>query len=199
MSACKFPEHHGSGGRSIWSLILAGAAAWAVYHWLHAAELVAVAVVLVLVLVVAWKVRRHLRTVAAVVGLTVWFARLAWVFPRVSPATRRNYWHVFRAHVSWRWLCRNLGLGRPDSHVGDRTKDGRNVTRPRLLHPSVRISPDDYGIVATVKTVPGADRTAFEEKAEHFANHWGAARVSVTQPAPGRLEVRECSVILCLR
>ena len=189
MSACKFPEHHGS-GRSIVPVVLMAVAAFVVWRFLHAAELVAVAVALVLVRVVAWRCRRHLRTAAGLAALLVWFARLAWVFPHVSPATRRNYWHAFRAHVSWRWLCRNLGLGRPDSHVADRSKDGREATRPRLLHPSVRISPDDFGIVATVRTVPGANRKAFEDSAEHFANAWGAARVSVSQPAPGRLEVR---------
>ena len=189
MSACKFPEHHAS-GRSIVPLVLAAAVAFVVYRFLHAVELAAAAVALVLVAVLAWRVRRHLRTAAGLVALMTWFARLAWVFPHVSRATRRNYWHALRAHVSWRWMCRNLALGRPDSHVADRTKDGRDSGRPRLLHPKVWISPDDFGIVATVKTVPGADRKAFEDNAEHFANVWGAARVSVSQVAPGRLEVR---------
>ena len=189
MSSCKFPEHHGS-GRPVMPVVLAVAVAWAVYHFLHIAEIAAGAVVLAAAIVLGWRFRRQLRTAAGFVALTVWFARLAWVYPHVSPATRANYWHALRAHVSWRWVCRNLSLGRPDSHVSDRAKDGKTVSRPHLLHPSVRISPDDYGIVATVRTVPGADRKAFEDQAEHFANVWGAARVSVSQPEPGRLEIR---------
>ena len=80
MSACKFPEHHGS-GRSIVPVVLMAVAAFVVWRFLHAAELVAVAVALVLVLVVAWRCRRHLRTAAGLAALLVWFARLAWVFP----------------------------------------------------------------------------------------------------------------------
>lgn len=190
MSACKFPEHHGGGGRSIVPVVLAAVVGYVIYRFLHVAELVVAAAAVVLAVALAWRFRRHIRTAAGLVALTVWFVRLAWIFPRVSPATRRNYWHALKAHVSWRWLCRNLALGRPDSHVADRTKQDRVTVRPHLLHPSVRISPDDYGIVATVRTVPGADRKAFEDKAQHFADHWGAARVSVTQAAPGRLEVR---------
>ena len=41
-----------------------------------------------------------------------------------------------------------------------------------------------------MRTVPGAGRKEFEDNADHFANVWGAQRVSVSQPAPGRLIIR---------
>ena len=187
---CKFPEHHGSGGRSIVPLVLIAAGGWLVYHFRHVLALAAVVVVLVLAVVLMWRLRRHLRTAVSVAGLVWWLGRLAWRFPRSPAAVKRNYWHALLAMARWRWLVRNLGLGRPDNHVADRAKQGREAGRPRLLHPPARVAPDEHGVTAHVRTVPGADRKAFEDAAEHFANAWGAARVSVSQVAPGRLVVR---------
>ena len=52
------------------------------------------------------------------------------------------------------------------------------------------IRADAYGLVATVKTVPGVGRGEFDKNAEHIANAWRCYRVQVCQPKPGRLTVR---------
>ena len=134
---------HGPSGRSLVPAVLAAAAGFAVYHWLHAAELAGAIVLVLAAVVLGWKFRRHLCTAAGFIALACWFTRLAWFFPSSPRAVKRNYWHAMAAHARWRWACRALGLGRPDPHVKDRSAEGKGSSKPHLLHPSVRIYPDD--------------------------------------------------------
>lgn len=118
---------------------------------------------------------------AVVVGLAAVLVARGGKVP--VPAWLRNLPRAVWVAVRWRWLCRNTGLAKPDKHAKDR--DRRRVLRPRA-----RIWPDAHGVVARVKTCPGAGRAEFELAAEHIGNYWKAARVSVSQPKPGRLVVR---------
>ena len=121
-------------------------------------------------------------------------------FVILPPAGKRNWPRARWARFRHRWLMHNLGLAYMDPH--------RKATRPvkfgtsvkvqpvdmaspgRLRFPRARFRPDEFGIIARVKTVPSADRLAFDKQAVHIANAWKCHRVSVTQPRPGRLIVR---------
>lgn len=124
-----------------------------------------------------------------------------WRFCKLSPAAKRNYPAALWARLRWRWLARNLGLAHHDPHrrrtfsprVGTAVKV-RVVDDPNyalLRFPRARIRPDDFGIVARVRTVPrSGSRKEFEEAAPHIADAWRCVRVQVSQPKPGRLIVR---------
>jgi S-DNA-T family DNA segregation ATPase FtsK/SpoIIIE len=81
--------------------------------------------------------------------------------------------------ITWRWVARNLALANPDKH-----RPGQ-VRRPRAI-----IWPHRHGVAMRIRTTPGTGRAELEAAAQHLADHLRVARVSVTQPRPGRIRVR---------
>lgn len=131
-------------------------------------------------------------------------ARGTWAvvrFARLAPAAKRHYPAALWARLRWRWLARNLGLAHHDPHrrrtlrprVGTAVKVRitGNTDYATLRFPRARFRPDEFGIVAKVRTVPrSASRKEFEAVADHIADAWRCHRVQVSQPKPGRLIVR---------
>jgi DNA segregation ATPase FtsK/SpoIIIE, S-DNA-T family len=121
-------------------------------------------------------------------------------FVLLPRSAKRHYPAALWARIRWRWLAHNLGLAYMDRHrqavrrphFGTSVKvHGNDPEQPaRLRFPRARFRPDEFGIVATVKTVPGVDRAAFEDEAVHIANSWRCHRVQVHQAKPGRLTIR---------
>jgi DNA segregation ATPase FtsK/SpoIIIE, S-DNA-T family len=130
-------------------------------------------------------------------AVACWLVWRVVVFARAKPAARRNYWRVFLARHRWRHLTRNLGLARPDAH-GRRKFRGIAAgpavaieqSRGHVRFPRARFRPDEFGITAAVRTIPGSGRAAFEKAAESIADEWQCQRVQVSQRKPGRLIVR---------
>ena len=131
-------------------------------------------------------------------------ARGTWAvvrFARLSPAAKRHYPLAVLARLRWRWLARNQELAYIDSHrprafhprVGTKVKvrvDGQRE-HAWLRFPRARFRPDDFGIVARVKTVPrSGHRADFERAAPYIADAWRCCRVQVSQPKPGRIVLR---------
>jgi DNA segregation ATPase FtsK/SpoIIIE, S-DNA-T family len=119
-----------------------------------------------------------------------------WRFCRLSPAARANYLPMWRARLTWRWLCRNQGLAyhdQPIRRAGVSRPGGTavRVRKPadhgtsRLRYPRARFRPDEFGWSARVKTVPRVGRRELEDASEHVANSWRCVRVQVNQPRPG--------------
>ena len=103
-------------------------------------------------------------------------------------AVRANYPRLVGARWTWRRLCRNTALAKPDAHL----KDTRKVARP--CHLRARFRATHTGLVATVRTVPGTGRAELEKQADQIANQWRVPRVAISQPRPGRLLVRGLAV-----
>jgi DNA segregation ATPase FtsK/SpoIIIE, S-DNA-T family len=137
-------------------------------------------------------------TVMAALVLT----RLAVAVVRFArlPAPGRRYWLAARwQRLRWRWFCRNAGLGYLDHHH-------RRLLQPRIpfttgqrvkeepVHlmrfPRARFRPDEFGVVATVATIPRVSRQEFERAAPYLADQFRAHRVQISAPRPGRLVVR---------
>lgn len=160
--------------------------------------------------VVIWSRPWAFALLAAVV--MSWPALAVWRIARATPATRRHYPLVIWASLRWRWLARNCGLAPADYKTrhaargesapmgavsrsllwarGPEAAHADGQVYGRMHYPRARFSPDDYGLTATVRTVPGVSRTECEQAAEHLANYWRCVRVQVSQPAPGRLVLR---------
>jgi DNA segregation ATPase FtsK/SpoIIIE, S-DNA-T family len=139
------------------------------------------------------------------IGILVLVARFVYALIRFicySPAAKRNYLPAVWAKLRWRWMVRNQGLAYLDTHrpraphpkVWGTSVRVRMVQNPEyawLRFPRARIRPDDFGLVAQVRTVPRAGaRKDFEDAAPYIADHWRCVRVQVRQPKPGRLIVR---------
>src|SRR5262245_36140952 len=116
------------------------------------------------------------------------------------PPAARRYWLPSRWHRwRWRWLARNCQLAYLDKHH-------KRVLRPRMpfttatrvspdpvylmRHPRARFRPDPFGWQVNIKLIPGVSRAEFEKAADYLADSWRAHRVGITQPKPGRLQVR---------
>jgi DNA segregation ATPase FtsK/SpoIIIE, S-DNA-T family len=157
---------------------------------------------------IVWSLPWAFALVVAVVAIRPAIA--VWRFARSTPATRRHYPAVVCARVRWRWLARNCGLAPMDyktrhaargewapmdplsrSLLWLRGPEGAHLqVVARMHYPRARFRPDDYGLIAAVRTVPGVGRKECEQAAPHLANYWRCVRVQVSQPAPGRLLVR---------
>lgn len=125
-------------------------------------------------------------------------------FVLLPRAAKRNYPIALWARLRWRWLARNLGLAYPDAHrrranpvsyakPGTSVRTRQSESSPgtaTLRYPRARFRPDEFGIIAKVRTVPRVDRVALEKNADHIANAWRCVRVQVSQPKPGRLILR---------
>jgi S-DNA-T family DNA segregation ATPase FtsK/SpoIIIE len=188
--SCKFPEHHKSGGRSVFPVVAAvlllafivskrHVIAHGAEVVLHAAEVVGLALAAVTVAAaVIWLV--HCRCRLARSGHPV---RLRLACAERARQDHHGRWRYLPAAVwarlRWRWLARNLGAAYVDRHRKDKVKFPRTV-----------IYPDAHGIVARVKAIPGTGRAEWEKDAPHVANFWRCVRVQVSQPKPGRLIVR---------
>jgi S-DNA-T family DNA segregation ATPase FtsK/SpoIIIE len=182
MQQCRYPSHHESGRSDTSGLVL------------------------IVALVVAGFVVVRL-AVAAVRFLEAWW----WTFTltlavaaacttyrrfRRSDQAKQAFWRppswirylplAVWVNLTWRPVCRRLGLISRDRQT--RPGSGR---RPRGAHHPLAVAyPSRYGVVVRARTVAGVGREAVEREAEHFANHWRCVRLAVTEPAPGRLEVR---------
>jgi S-DNA-T family DNA segregation ATPase FtsK/SpoIIIE len=167
-----------------------------------------VAAAVVATSLIVWSVPWALALVAAAIA-----ARPAvgvWRFARSSPATRRHYPAVIWARARWRWLARNCGLAPMDyktrhaargewapmdplsrALLWARGPEGAHMqVIGRMHYPRAKFRPDDYGLAAEVRTVPGVGRKECEQAAPHLANYWRCVRVQVSQPGPGRLLIR---------
>jgi DNA segregation ATPase FtsK/SpoIIIE, S-DNA-T family len=170
---CKFPEHHRRrGGVGLVLLGLVALAVWRVRHVI--AEVIHWTIVTVLVLAAAAVVFGIVR---AIVHVRKTGHRPG--IPHVSAAWLRHVPRALWAICTWRWVARNLALAAPDRHRAGR------VRRPRAL-----IWPHRHGVSMRIRTTPGTGRVELEAVAQHLADHLRVARVSVTQPRPGRLRVR---------
>lgn len=138
--------------------------------------------------------------VVAYVGTQV--ARFAWYMPWSSWKAWGMLPAALAARFRWRKLTRALGLTMTDKETQIVSRRSfsplasflrlrvEKPTKPKVRYLRCLITPDGYGIVARIRTLPGVDRTAVTKQAEHLRNAWGCVRVQISQPAPGRLIIR---------
>lgn len=121
------------------------------------------------------------------------------MFVRLPRQAKRHYpsalWYRFRH----RWLMTSLDLAYRDEHrrkvrpipLGTSTTHDRSApSRMRLRFPPAHYRADPYGLVVKLKTIPKVSAADIEKNAVYLQDALKAVRVSVTQPKPGRVEVR---------
>lgn len=99
----------------------------------------------------------------------------------------KRHWLPARWHrLTWKRLARNLGLAYQDRHLGG--LDSRRA--PKVNYPKARFRADEFGWTVRMKLVPNVTRAEVEKAGPALADAWGAWRVGIQQPRPGRLVVR---------
>jgi S-DNA-T family DNA segregation ATPase FtsK/SpoIIIE len=179
-------DHKGRGGDSVPPLLLGlwllAVGLWAIGHR------VLEALSSVVHLIAAWTIPGLV--VGAVVLAIVYMVRYA----RADAEMRRSIRLAWYVRFTWKRLSRMVGLAviQPASGqvVGRRSSGGSGVSSGRLRVPRIRVRPDAYGVVLSVRTLPRIGREEWAKAADHLANAWGCVRVAVMQERPGRLVVR---------
>jgi DNA segregation ATPase FtsK/SpoIIIE, S-DNA-T family len=123
-------------------------------------------------------------------------------FARLPREVKANVPLAVWARIRWRFITASCGLTLTDKHhqvvidrrvYGPRLVRGEHVRKAkqgRTRVPGAKIIPTAFGVLVRVKTLPGIGRKQWEAAAEHLANFWRVARVTVTQPSPGIFELR---------
>lgn len=124
--------------------------------------------------------------VATVLAVLVRLGVAVYRFTALTPAGRRHWFPARWHRLRWHRLARNLGLAYQDKHLGG--LDSRRG--PKVVYPKVRFRADEFGWTVHMKLIPGVSREEVEKAGVHLADAWGAWRVGIQQPRPGRLVVR---------
>jgi S-DNA-T family DNA segregation ATPase FtsK/SpoIIIE len=172
-STCSYPEHHAKRSTGLLAALVLALVAWKFRRLIielviWAGVVVGLALAVTAVVLAVRLVRRR--------GLS---RNVSFNISRRPPRWLRHLPRALWAALRWHHLTANLALAYADRHVKGKTR------RPRaVVHPAA------HGVTARVRTVPDSGRAEFDQAAEHIANYWRCARVSVSQPKPGRLVVR---------
>ncbi len=181
---CSFPEHHISArrGAGLFAALVLVVMVWRARHLilevLAVAGITILALAVVAVVVLAVRHRQHFARFRAI-RPPRWLLHPSRVRDVRPPRWLRHLPRAVWAAVRWHHLARNLQLAGPDRH-----------RKGVVSHPRAVIFPHSHGVTARVRTVAGVGRAELEEAAEHIGNSWKVARVSVSQPKPGRLIIR---------
>ena len=112
-----------------------------------------------------------------------------------DPELARSAVQAARIRRQWPRVAQHLKLvlvdkTREASMSAAATAAGTVPAKARNVVPRIRVRPDRYGVVVTVRTVSGVGLTEWQKQVNHLADDWAATRVAVAQVKPGRLRVR---------
>ncbi len=113
---------------------------------------------------------------------------------RAEPDMRASIRQAARIRRTWPRLARNLGLTTADRmptllQQVNPPKDGTRP-EPRILTPKITTTPDRFGVLVHLKTVPKVGLVELQRHADHLAEEWACTRVSINPDRPGRLLIR---------
>lgn len=134
--------------------------------------------------------------IAITVVIAFWYLRghrFAWALAHRDLDTCRSLCTLLVVEARWRSLARQLGLvlvdRTPVSKI-DKNGNRHDTTEPKIKTPRIRGRADRYGIIVTLRTVPGVGLLEVQKEAQHLADAWHSVRVAVNQPKPGRVRIR---------
>jgi S-DNA-T family DNA segregation ATPase FtsK/SpoIIIE len=112
-----------------------------------------------------------------------------------DPELARSAVQAARIRRRWPKVAQHLGLVLTDrtqtTTASTASKAAGTVPAKAVkVIPKIRVRPDGYGVVVTVRTVSGVGLAEWQKQVTHLADDWSATRVAVTQLKPGRLRVR---------
>ncbi|BBH67087.1 hypothetical protein ACTI_37720 [Actinoplanes sp. OR16] len=124
-------------------------------------------------------------------GLAAWATAHYYALPHALWAdrhTRRALYRRAAIRRGWKRQTRQLGLGVAQPVPGwlDRALN----RQPGPQHPWLRATADQYGVTIRTGTMLGVGLDEWVKQSEHLRNAWRAERIKITQPEPGRLNLR---------
>ncbi|MEU9002431.1 cell division protein FtsK [Streptomyces sp. NPDC048551] len=121
----------------------------------------------------------------------VWVVR----YLKASPMGRVSIRQAVRIRRGWKRLAQMCGLSvtdkMPTALASLANTDGKNPPKPRVLVPALKVTPDDFGVMAWANCLPKVGLAEFQKAAPYLADAWGMTRVSVLPgDKPGQVMLR---------
>lgn len=121
----------------------------------------------------------------------VWIVR----YVRATPMGRVSIRQAVRIRWGWKRLAQMAGLSVTDKmptlidQLSD--TDGKKQHKPRVLTPALKVTPDEFGVMARANCLPKVSLAEFQKAAPYLADAWGMTRVSVLPgDKPGQVLIR---------
>ncbi|MFE7707138.1 cell division protein FtsK [Streptomyces sp. NPDC057486] len=118
----------------------------------------------------------------------VWVVR----YLRATPMERRSIRLAVRIRWGWKRLAPLVGLSVTDkmpTAVASLTS-GDKVMKPRVLVPTLKVVPDEFGVIVRASCLPQVGLKEFQKAAPYLADAWRMTRVSVLPDNPGQVLIR---------
>ncbi|MFJ3922357.1 cell division protein FtsK [Streptomyces sp. NPDC090022] len=140
------------------------------------------------------------RWLSAVMGLGLGLIALwtvVWVvrYLKASPMMRVSIRQAVRIRRGWRRLAQMAGLSvtdkMPTLMAELANTDGTKQHKPRVLTPALKVTPDEFGVMAWANCLPKVSLVEFQKAAPYLADAWGMTRVSALPgDKPGQVLIR---------
>jgi S-DNA-T family DNA segregation ATPase FtsK/SpoIIIE len=125
---------------------------------------------------------------ALAVWAVVWLVR----YLRVDGMTRASIRQAVRVRRTWKRLAPMAGLSATDKTptVLASFSTADKETKPRVLVPTLKVTPDQFGVMVRAKCLPRVSLKEFQKAAPYLADAWRMTRVSVLPDKPGHVLIR---------
>ncbi|MEU6310287.1 FtsK/SpoIIIE domain-containing protein [Streptomyces sp. NPDC047014] len=130
-------------------------------------------------------------------GLALFFVwSLLWIvrYVRADRMMRASIRQAIRVRRTWKRLAPMAGLSVTDktptmlAQLSD--SDGKKQHKPRVLIPSLKVTPDPFGVMVRANCLPKVSLEEFQKAAPYLADAWRCTRVSVLPDGPGQVLIR---------
>ncbi|MFC9910441.1 cell division protein FtsK [Streptomyces sp. NPDC127197] len=132
----------------------------------------------------------------ALIGLAVFVIwGVVWVvrYLLADSMMRASIRQAVRVRRTWKRFAAMVGLSvtdkTPTAMASLSNTDGK-PPKPRVLTPTLKVTPDPFGVVVRANCLPKVGLEEFQKAAPYIADAWRCTRVSVAQDKPGQVLIR---------
>lgn len=127
--------------------------------------------------------------------IALWAAVWIFRYVRASPMERVSIRQAIRIRWGWKRLAQMAGLSvtdkMPTMMAELANTDGSKQHKPRVLTPALKVTPDEFGVMAWANCLPKVSLVEFQKAAPYLADAWRMTRVSVLPgDKPGQVLIR---------
>ncbi|MEW1655862.1 cell division protein FtsK [Streptomyces sp. NPDC093707] len=123
------------------------------------------------------------------VWAVVWVVRYA----LADSMKRASIRQAVRVRRTWKRFAPMAGLSVTDktpTALASLSTTNEKPPKPRVLTPTLKVTPDRFGVVVKAGCLPRVGLAEFQKAAPYLADAWRCTRVSVTQAKPNQVLIR---------
>lgn len=132
-------------------------------------------------------------SVAVLAVFAVW--AVVWVvrYALADSMKRASIRQAVRVRRTWKRFAPMAGLSVTDktpTALASLSTTNEKPPKPRVLTPTLKVTPDRFGVVVKAGCLPRVGLAEFQKAAPYLADAWRCTRVSVTQAKPNQVLIR---------